>query len=655
IPAGMSLTIQAGAIVVVDADADFFIGGQLVIQGDADNRPILLNADGTSPVVFHTAGPTSMLSISNAVLYNATLTASNLATVTLHDASFIGTLHTPVAIDANGATTVTIDRCIFDTVSSLSFNNTSVDMTASLIKNVITTGISLTGAMPTARVAHTSLRDAYGSGSAMGISVTTVSATLSNLCVTGMNGTGLSLNSSSSELVDSLFANNGTGISASLSSASLIKNNTIVNDLTHALSGDVVLENNIIRGLDDPILNGPAVASHANIQQPYTNIYAGLNTHNRNPHFVSVPDADYRLSAISPAIGSGTTGDDMGARFPCGANPATPENLVFSSVTSSNITLMWSDTSPDETGFRVERSTDNKAWTLLGITPSNEAIYDDQNVAASLDYQYRVSAEHERGESFFAYSASTNTVFNDNTQNLIAALRLSELNYHPALPEPPSPYDDNDFEFIELVNIGATPLDLSGCYFANGITYTFPPATSLAAGAFYILVRNPTAFATRYPTTSIEGTFESGGLSSGGERIRIKDADGTTVLDFTYDDSNNPDWYSSTDGDGYTLVMTDFDGDPNAFTSWGASTDIHGSPAALEPPFEGAGIIISEVLAHTDEPLYDAIELQNTGTSTVDVAGWFLSDDEDNLKLFQIPLNPAINIAPGNFHVFYEN
>jgi uncharacterized protein YjbI with pentapeptide repeats len=655
IPAGTSLTIQPGANVIVDANADFIVAGQLTILGTADDRPVLLNADGTSAVVINSSGPTSMLTISNAVLYNANLTASNFATVTLTDASFIGSLLTPVAIDASGSSTVMIERCVFDTVSSLSFTSASVDITESLIKNVITTGISLSGAMPIARIAHTSVRDAYGSGSAIGIAVTTVSATLSNVCVSGMNGTGLSLNSTTSELVDSLFANNGTGISASLSSTSLVKNNTIADDLTRALSGDVILENNIMRGLNDPILNGPALASHSNIQQPYTNLYAGLNNHNRNPHFISVPDADYRLSAISPAAGTGTAGDDMGASFPSGANPPTPENLLFSSVTSSNITLVWSDTSADETGFRVERSADNKAWTLIGSTPPNEALYDDQNVLANDDYEYRVRAEHERGESFFVYSASTNTVINDNTQNLIAALRISELNYNPALPEPPSPYDDNDFEFIELVNIGATPLDLSGCYFANGITYTFPPATSLASGAFYILVRNPTAFAIRYPVTNIDGTFGSGGLSSGGERIRIKDVDGTTVLDFTYDDSNNPDWYSSTDGDGYTLIMTDFDGDPDAFTSWGASADIHGSPGTLEPAFAGAGIIISEVLAHTDLPLVDAVELQNTGTSTVDVAGWFLSDDEDNLKLFQIPALPAINIAPGGFHVFYED
>lgn len=46
--------------------------------------------------------------------------------------------------------------------------------------------------------------------------------------------------------------------------------------------------------------------------------------------------------------------------------------------------------------------------------------------------------------------------------------------YHPTDPEPPSPYNDEDFEFIELMNIGPSTLDLGGVSLTNGVTFDFP-------------------------------------------------------------------------------------------------------------------------------------------------------------------------------------
>lgn len=63
-------------------------------------------------------------------------------------------------------------------------------------------------------------------------------------------------------------------------------------------------------------------------------------------------------------------------------------------------------------------------------------------------------------------------------------------------------------------------------------------------------------------------------------------------------------------------------------------------------------LVINEVLAHTDNPLEDAIELANLGDSPVNIGGWFLSDRENDLKNFRIPDDTTL--APGGFHVFYE-
>jgi hypothetical protein len=64
------------------------------------------------------------------------------------------------------------------------------------------------------------------------------------------------------------------------------------------------------------------------------------------------------------------------------------------------------------------------------------------------------------------------------------------------------------------------------------------------------------------------------------------------------------------------------------------------------------GIVINEVLTHTDEPLEDAIELRNLTGQPIDVGGWWLSDDNGTLQKYQIP-SPTVVPANG-FLVIYE-
>jgi hypothetical protein len=50
--------------------------------------------------------------------------------------------------------------------------------------------------------------------------------------------------------------------------------------------------------------------------------------------------------------------------------------------------------------------------------------------------------------------------------------------------------------------------------------------------------------------------------------------------------------------------------------------------------------------------LEDAIELRNTGSSAVDVGGWFLSDSVDEFRMYRIPDETLLDA--GGFAVFYE-
>lgn len=66
-----------------------------------------------------------------------------------------------------------------------------------------------------------------------------------------------------------------------------------------------------------------------------------------------------------------------------------------------------------------------------------------------------------------------------------------------------------------------------------------------------------------------------------------------------------------------------------------------------------SNVVINEVLAHSDPPFEDAIELHNISAASVNISGWYLSDSKNALRKFQIPANTIL--APGGFKVFYEN
>jgi hypothetical protein len=77
-------------------------------------------------------------------------------------------------------------------------------------------------------------------------------------------------------------------------------------------------------------------------------------------------------------------------------------------------------------------------------------------------------------------------------------------------------------------------------------------------------------------------------------------------------------------------------------------TDTPGASNLL--PIEG--IVVNEILSHTDLPFEDAIELHNLTAAAIDVSGWYLTDNKDNPRKFHIP--PGSIIEAGGFLVFYE-
>ena len=147
-------------------------------------------------------------------------------------------------------------------------------------------------------------------------------------------------------------------------------------------------------------------------------------------------------------------------------------------------------------------------------------------------------------------------------------LVISEIMYHPD----PNP----DEEFVEVMNISeSVTLDLSGVRFTAGIDYAFPAGTTLEPGERFLI-----------PFDS----FENGSrLGNGGDRIKLEDADDSTIHEFTYKDG--PRWPAEADGGGFSIVLVNPTAGPDhgSAENWRGSVLRGGSPGnSDEASFAGS-------------------------------------------------------------------
>ncbi|HUR47436.1 MAG TPA: lamin tail domain-containing protein, partial [Candidatus Saccharimonadales bacterium] len=221
----------------------------------------------------------------------------------------------------------------------------------------------------------------------------------------------------------------------------------------------------------------------------------------------------------------------------------------------------------------------------------------------------------------------------------LQSLRITEIMYHPAGFPPGLATNADEFEFIELKNVGSVAIPLDGVRFVNGIDFDLTAASLdfLPAGQTMLLVKNAAAFTSRYGAgPNVVGEY-SGSLDNAGETLTLVDAAGEKILDFAY----NNNWYPITDGLGFSLQIVN---DHAAWDTWGQKSSwqpsgtLNGTPGLpntvlpAQPP-----IIVNEVISRTTPPSVDAIELFNPTGFDVDLGGWFITDSFNTPKKFRIP------------------
>jgi hypothetical protein len=228
-------------------------------------------------------------------------------------------------------------------------------------------------------------------------------------------------------------------------------------------------------------------------------------------------------------------------------------------------------------------------------------------------------------------------------------LRITEIMYHPLPPAEGSGVTDDDFEFIEVKNIGSQPLNLNGFRIGGGVDFTFTNMV-LQPGAHAVVVSHLPSFQARYGMDiPVAGTYRRV-LSNSDERLTLHGPLQEPILNFRYRD----DWHKITDGFGFSLVIAD---DTAPRSSWGEASAwrvgsvFHGSPGQDDPPVSFPRVVVNEVVANTATG-GDALELHNLSETPADISGWFLTDALRTPKKYEIPAGTII--PPGGYRAFTE-
>ncbi len=148
---------------------------------------------------------------------------------------------------------------------------------------------------------------------------------------------------------------------------------------------------------------------------------------------------------------------------------------------------------------------------------------------------------------------------------------ISEIMYHPTAE------NEASYEWIELYNDYAVPLDIGGWSFSRGIAYEFPRGIIMQGKAYLVVCADKAAMEAMYgiPSGKLMGPFE-GRLDNSGEDIALVDRMSAVMAHVDYKDRDP--WPAGADGAGHSLALINTDLENDESESWAVSPQRFGSP-----------------------------------------------------------------------------
>jgi hypothetical protein len=187
------------------------------------------------------------------------------------------------------------------------------------------------------------------------------------------------------------------------------------------------------------------------------------------------------------------------------------------------------------------------------------------------------------------YRLTSKTPGTNNAAQLTSDVVINELMYHPIS-------GDKADQYLELHNRTASPVNLSGWTLSDGVSFTFPSNTFIAANGYVVVANERWRFLTNYPAVApaiVFGNF-GGSLSLNGERVALRKPDSLintngsvlatnffqiTVNEVTYADGGR--WGQWSDGGGSSLELMDAKADNRLAANWADSDESSKAPWTL--------------------------------------------------------------------------
>ena len=124
------------------------------------------------------------------------------------------------------------------------------------------------------------------------------------------------------------------------------------------------------------------------------------------------------------------------------------------------------------------------------------------------------------------YSTTSQTKDKPNNPERNVDIVINEIMFAP-------PYTQKESEFIELHNRGRSAVSLTGWHFTDGVEFTFPKASKIAAGGYLVIAGDESFLRGMHGNINAIGNFE-GKLNNRGDLVRLVDQHGNLVSQVDY-------------------------------------------------------------------------------------------------------------------------
>jgi len=200
-------------------------------------------------------------------------------------------------------------------------------------------------------------------------------------------------------------------------------------------------------------------------------------------------------------------------------------------------------------------------------------------------------------------------------------------------------------DWFEIYNGTNKPVSIGGM-FASDTTipltkFRFADLSFIGAGVNGFLQIFADSAVNKYPADHANFKLSK----NAGSSLYLTDTDGSTIIDqiFSYPAQTADISYGRLPDGSANFVFFQKIND--------YQTQSPGEANFLILPYTN-NLIVNEILTHTDPPIEDAVEFQNRGAASVNISGWWLSNQRINRQKWKVPNGAAI--PPNGFRVLYE-